>query len=54
MGGVAYVTFYVGEWPLELICLLGVFKNEFVEVDIPMFELIARPYEFTFCILRIE
>jgi hypothetical protein len=25
------VMFYVGEWPLELIiCLLDVFKNEFV------------------------
>jgi hypothetical protein len=40
--------------PLELICLPDVFKNEFVEVDIPMFQGIARPYEFIFCILRIE
>jgi hypothetical protein len=55
MGGVAYVMFYVGERPLELIiCLLDVFKKEFVDFDIMMFEEIERPYEFIFCILRIE
>jgi hypothetical protein len=50
-----WVMFQVGEWPWEqIICLLVVLKNVFVEVDESMFQGFESVCEIVFCILGIE
>jgi hypothetical protein len=36
------------------MCLLGVLKNGFVEVDEAIFQCVEGPNELIFCILNIE
>jgi hypothetical protein len=51
----AEVTFYVGEWCLELIiCFLDVLKNDFSEVNEVTIQDFKRPWELIFCYLGIE